>query len=299
MVAIDNHGGTWTLDVCDNTWEEVTTKGARVSGRPPLVYDYVSDLTYAMSVPAVHTFDTETSTWTSVPDSPNPPEFDPTIRSLFVLDQANRVIYGFQGPGPKEFYAYDIAANTWTELAQSPSQLSTGQVSTLVAFDPTIDRIVLYFEPFASGPTQRETWTFDPNSETWEQVATETPAFNFGWWAMGTEMAYDEASRNSVVFADASVAAFDAITNEWTVAKPTTNWPTGSTEGALREQFGPLYFSPLARLHHALVDDPVNDRVIVLGGSVRTYTEWEEGTDAWAYDPSANAWIELVPQQRN
>lgn len=47
VVVVDGDDGTWTFDVCTNTWARQATTGSPPSGRPGLVYDAASDLTYA------------------------------------------------------------------------------------------------------------------------------------------------------------------------------------------------------------------------------------------------------------
>lgn len=297
VVHVDSTGETWTFDVCTNTWTHVSTRGDNAAEGAYFFYDAVDDLTYAINegqpFPTVRTYDVETSTWTPVAPSRGLPMWEgPDPR--FVMDPTARVIYGYQFH-TGQLRAYDIAANTWTEVRQGEPRPPTGEyVDGLAAFDPTVRRIVLWSVVTA------ETWTFDPGSKAWERVSTPDPSLNFNFWK-GTEMAYDEASRRSVAFAEGTVAAFDATANRWSVAQTGTGWPS--------EQGGPLTPGALTRIGHGLVDDVVNGRVLVLGGSVRTpqgpwwlggtEESWQEGTDVWAYDVGATTWIELVAPQPN
>ena len=294
VVYVDSSGQTWTFDVCTNTWDRVATRGERPSGSDHLFYDAHDDLTYALggSLPTIRTFDVETSTWTAVAH----PDRSWAGDDQFVMDPDNRVIYGYLLGA--DMWAYDIARNTWTKVDQGALRPPTDWWGALTTVDPSVGRVMLYGlrsnDPVTAPPTEppvqsnvaAETWTFDLGTRSWTRVATATPLLNFGWYVRGTEMSYNEASRSTVIFADGTVAVFDTTTNQWTQPQPGKGWPDALETG------------PLARLGPGLVDDTVNGRVLVFGGSIRTPDEerqWQDGSDVWAYDVDANAWTELVP----
>lgn len=306
VVHVDSQGDTWTLDVCTNTWTRPSTRGEAPGEGAYFFYDAVTDRTYALSegdtFPVIRTYDVESSTWSPV----SPPRGLPMWQGpdpRFVLDPSERVIYGYQTT-TGQLRAYGIAANTWTDVGQGePHPPANPDMDGLAAFDPTAGRMVLYLQGPHEETTNPETWTFHPGTRTWTRVVTAaTPLFNFGWGIGRTEMTYNEASRNSVVVPDdGSVAGFSATANEWIVPQEKAGWPVPQ---AVTSTAGPL-----VRHGHGVVDDTVNGRVLVLGGSVSTTDprdetgmdwpgmSWQEGTDVWAYDVAASTWTELVPQQ--
>ena len=227
VVHVDSLGGTWTFDVCTNTWEKVTTRGQGPSKSTDLFYDTYGDLTYALggSLPTIHSFDVETATWATVPQA----DRSWAGADQYVMDPDNRVIYGYL-PGA-ELWAYDIANNTWTKVEQGTVRPPTDWWGALTTFDPSVGRIVLYglrssdsatqppAEPTETGMTA-QTWTFDIGRRIWEQISTPTPVVSFGWYVRGTEMTYDEASRRTVLVANGDMATFDATANLWKEPHP-------------------------------------------------------------------------------
>ena len=68
---------------------------------------------------------------------------------------------------------------------------------------------------------------------------------------------------------------------------------------------GDVEVDPVARLVDTMVVDPINERLVVIGGLVRRVGdpvggfEFENSTlptdDVWAYDPATNTWTLLLP----
>ena len=134
------------------------------------------------------------------------------------------------------------------------------------------------------------TWTFQPTSGLWsEQAAPPQLNFNYGLPG-GGEIAYDQSAQRTVIFSDGVLATYDATQDRWDkVPLP-------------RSLFNPLTETgPLARMDHVMVYDPVNERIVILGGWVRpsqnTGSEWPDADDVWAYKVASNTWTELVPSR--
>ena len=72
---------------------------------------------------------------------------------------------------------------------------------------------------------------------------------------------------------------------------------------------GDVEVDPVARLVDTMVVDPINERLVVIGGLVRRAGdpvggfEFENSTlptdDVWAYDPATNTWTLLLPASDN
>ena len=197
--------------------------------------------------------------------------------------------------------SYDLARNRWAPVEQGTVRPPIGEdVNAVGTFDASAGRIIL------NGDDQ--TWTFEPRTGTWAKVEAYTPQLNFGYFPWGTEVAYDPTTRKTVVFADGELVTFDATTGVWTIAPHGKGWPPPHRDppGVIRQSDGPdtLHASingPLARHGHALVHDPVNGRVLMVGGEFRSGKDadnpWDEGTDVWAYDVDTNTWTMVVPAQ--
>jgi hypothetical protein len=50
-------------------------------------------------------------------------------------------------------------------------------------------------------------------------------------------------------------------------------------------------------MHNQLLYDPLNERIIMLGGNVWVADAWIPRDDVWAFDTQAREWIELVPSK--
>jgi hypothetical protein len=294
VVHVEGSGETWTFDVCTNTWELVKTLGVAPPGDAELLYNPLDDLTYAVTPGTIRTFDVETSTWANVEPTPGvltvpgPP---------FAMDTVNGVIYGYD-PG-QQLKAYNIEGNTWAEVDQGGQRPPMDWAGAPMAtFDPSAGQMVLYGlqpnEPAIAPQVERsrseaiaESWTFDPGTGVWKRVLIQNSTlsiFTGFYFLTGTEMAYNEATTSTVVIDNDGVALFDASANRWSEAQPGAGWPNTT------------------RVGHGLVDDAVNGRVLMFGGSVpdpQSDSGWKDGTDVWAYDVAASTWTELVPPLSN
>lgn len=242
-------------------------------------------------------------------------------RQGYYLDPVRRTVYLYH-IGVGTMTSYDLARDRWARVEQGTVRPPVG-VDAVGAFDASAGRIILKVSFAGStGPVGVEipdtpsvygqTWTFEPASGTWAKLDAYTPELRYGWFPWGGEAVYDTTAGQTVVFADGKLVTFDAATGAWTTAAHGKGWPPedppdpGGT--VIRHTDGPDEIltgtvGPLARHGHALVDDPVNGRVLMLGGNFRSGKDadnpWDEGTDVWAYDVDTNTWTVVVPAQPN
>jgi hypothetical protein len=90
--------------------------------------------------------------------------------------------------------------------------------------------------------------------------------------------AYDEAVERTVVFGRLGAVAYDAASDRWELL--TADWDC---------QVGPTH-----RTGHAMVYDPVNRRLVVVGGTVFRGTDWVAADDVIAFDPATRGWTTLL-----
>jgi hypothetical protein len=320
VVVIDDIRATWTFDVCTNTWDKPATTGSSPPQGARLVYDAASDLTYAFGDAEVVAFDVESAVWTLV--NTGQTDLDgASAQHRVLLDADSRTVYVYN-TGNGELNSYDLARNRWAvEVDQGTKRPPVG-VDGLAAFDASVGRIVLKVlyhvqgsvtamgEPVSTPPVPvyGQTWTFDPATGTWAKVDTTTPELLFGYFPWGGEMTYDTTTRVSVVFSEGMLAMFDATTGEWATATVGSGWPPATpwadppdavaSQPDGTELLIPVTAGRLARTGHAVVDDVVNDRLLVLGGRVRDAADQpQKGSDAWAYHVASNTWTMVVPAQ--
>jgi hypothetical protein len=132
------------------------------------------------------------------------------------------------------------------------------------------------------------TWSFDPLAHAWTKKQAVLSGVNTGFIDSGREVTFDAAGGRTVFFSDGILATYDAGADAWKVVRSGPNWPpAGTIDGSST--------GPLARLYHSLIYDPVNERVVMLGGLARTEKGWQDPGDVWAYEMGTNSWIQLVP----
>ncbi len=87
------------------------------------------------------------------------------------------------------------------------------------------------------------------------------------------------------------LATYRTGADHWDEVYRGKGWPS---KFRLAEAAGGGLAGPLARTGHSLAYDPVNDRILVYGGTWQTTKGEEKSGDVWAYDVPSNTWTELV-----
>ncbi|MHA1201119.1 MAG: Kelch repeat-containing protein [Candidatus Heimdallarchaeaceae archaeon] len=257
-----NFGGTHTEDYSSNqTW----------------IYDYLED------------------SWTNA----NPTN-TPRLRGGHALayDSESDIVIMFGGGLGKDYnpyggetgyndtWAYDYNTNTWTNMTPSISPLGRGY--SILIYDSESDKMVLfggYHSPTSSAyydPTgevyQRETWTYDYNTNIWENVTPSTSPDP----RLGTDMAYDSESDRILLVGgythldttsmEDETWSFDLNSETWTQMNPDTSF-------AIRA--------------HSMAYDSESDKIVLFGGTNSTQLT-PYNAETWVYDFNADEWT-LMP----
>ncbi|MBN1320799.1 MAG: hypothetical protein JXA87_08160 [Thermoleophilia bacterium] len=176
-------------------------------------------------------------------------------------------------------WAYDLLANTWTELEPTGS-LPTGRADHSMVFVPSIGRVIL----FGGGADEylNDMWSYDPVANTWTELS---PAGSAPFARGRQSMVYASQTGKVVLFGGNSDSVYENMVADTWEYDPIANvWA----------QPEPLWDRPSARESHAMIYDPAAARVILFGGegpSRGTYLL----NDIWSYDFAKNTWIELDP----
>jgi len=296
VVAFDaGSATTWTFDVCTNTWQRMRPAQEPALGRRArLVYDADADLTIAFPVDgnALWTYSVEANKWTQLPASASSPDTFWTLGDLVYDPSSGDVL--LRDSKTTGLWSYAVETNTWTQVdqggdvpAENPGQQGgEPHFHSLLTYDAVVDRLVL---TLLGDAMQRDgTWSFDPGAGAWTNQKSRPPALNTGYVESGGEAVFDAARGVTVAFSDGVLATYDAGADEWTTVKPGPGWPR-------MDAADDMPTGPLARLGHWLVYDPVNERIVMLGGQARMLKGWRDLDDVWAYDLSTNSWLRLVP----
>lgn len=166
----------------------------------------------------------------------------------------------------------------WTEVvtATRPSSRS----GAAMAWDGVSNQVLL-FGGSDNVNVFSDTWVFT-NGE-WAQRATGTAAHPSA--RLNTRMAFDPIRRRVVLFGGQDMGPDDAINLQDTWEWDGTTWREIAVTGAV----------PSGRGHHAMVFDPIRQRVMLLGGC-RNFSPIPKGSslaDQWEWDGAQ--WTQVTP----
>jgi hypothetical protein len=297
---------TWTYDVCTNTWQRMGPLDT-LDGAPDwLVYDADSDRTVAFTdTGQFWSYDLEADRWTKAGWFPEIRRGwgEGSWRTGAVYHDPSGLIIIYDGA---TMWAYDVEGGTLTEIPQRPDPSRPPGAGTpphtraagiesahydpsggdFIGYDPRINRLVVLVRPARPGgpSTPRpadETWTFDPGSGTWRAEAwASTPAVGY-LGASGGPAAYDEVSGLTLFPDDAKLRAYDAPQRTW---RSEPFW-AGSSE---------LAVSWCARSFDSSVYDPLNRRIVCLGGAVYRGDGPEDTSGVSALSTATGQWRWLL-----
>ena len=175
---------------------------------------------------------------------------------------------GFDGTDAlSETWAYDAAAESWTDLRPESEDQPAATRQMPAAYDPTNDRVISF---------DGSSWGYEVAANVWYLLSPKgdklTPA------RVGASMVRDEQSGKMILYGGTDMDkafdetwSYDPVANTWTNLEPAGPIPPG------RSDAGMAY-------------DPVSGTVILFGG---VDGEFNCLADTWAYDPESNAWSKL------
>ena len=313
---------TTSFDVCTNTWASAkSAPWTQASwGGPAVVYDPGTDALLALTVSETHptevsTYSSATHEWadTTVPQKLlswaysvdrdqwallKPVAFPPGLESASlthgVLDPTSgQVLFLMEAAGSRTLWSYSPGWGTLTQLGGPVPAGRSGDPGLIL--DDRARRLVLILWGSSPG-IPGETWTFDLLSQKWIDQGAEPPELPFEgssrlFEESRSEAAFDPVSQRTFVLLNGQLATYRTGTDHWDAVYPGNGWPS---KLRLAEAKGGGLAGPLTRTGHSLVYDPVNQRILVYGGTWQT-TKGETRTgDIWAYDVPINTWTELV-----
>ena len=281
IVDVDDDVATWTFDVCTNTWTQMHPS-QEPFGWVELAYDVDSDLTIGVVscrncdvVPTgiAWAYDLEANTWTEKGAAPR------DVTSLVYDTVAGLVVAAAPLSFLPELWTYDVDTDAWTPLltaspATLPGPHAGGADHWAFAYDASVDRIIAYGDP---------TLLLDLRTGTVSRSGTEWPGVWGKGWVGGPApaIAYDEAAERTVVYGNGRAAVYDAAADHWEVlvdADPRrSDWSPSS-----------------------MVYDPVNERLVVYGETVRTTDGSTAASpdDVLAFDTRTREWTVLLEIDR-
>jgi hypothetical protein len=277
LLVLHTDNEIWHFDLCTNTWRRSAAALPDDTYVGASVYDAGSDLVVSFSASKVFVYDTETE---SVRGAERPARGD---RTRAVYDPVSDLIFVRDY---ERLWTYDVDLDAWQEVAQAGVRLPFTNEGVLLAYDASAERIVLYHVQGGWG----QTYEFDPATSAWTRLILGSRRmapemrFWFGDLVAGGEIAYDEASARTIVFNQGRVIAYDATADSWELVfdSPMECW-------ACAEPADPSHRGG-ARLAY----DPVNHRILVVGGTRHSGSDSVGLDDVLAFDLATGTWIELL-----
>lgn len=301
----------WAFDVCTNTWQKVD---ASVAGaQDPLLEKLVTDpageavLGFRIGLAPVLRYDPVAQSWSSLAVTGGGSDMavpmvvhDPDGEEFLAFDAnliTEAIAAGTSGTG---VLALRLDDRAWT--AVDPAEAGDRPRATMqqyaVAYDSVAKRLILVITPPDASQDPAQTWAFDPQSRTWSRVADVPRTLAGGYpGGYGFALAFDPVTARTWAFGDTAMLGYDAVADDWVVAERDAGWPDSM-------MLGDVEVDPTARIVGTMIADPVNQRLVVIGGEVRRVGDQaggfiKEGSllvtdDVWAYDPAANTWTMLL-----
>jgi hypothetical protein len=254
-------------------------------GTGQLVYDVDSDLTIASDGTRMWAYDLGANTWAE--KGPFAPFVRHHFESLRFYDPVSGHVVALANDAERlhlELWSYDVETDTWTPIPQA-EPLAIGPHYEFFAYDASVDRLVAYTNAWLAGDFEAETWLFDLLAGTWSGTGAVTPqGFSAGMIGLEPAIAYDEAAQRTVLLGQGHAAAYDATGDRWEtlyVGSASENQPSACG-------------SPECRQLPFMVYDPVNERLIVYGGSFWTGSAWVYPDDVLAFGTRTREWTVLL-----
>jgi phage baseplate assembly protein gpV len=276
--------GTWTFDVCSNTWTLMQSESGPHTGLA-VVYDPGVDLIFSVdhpedpvaSPPHAWTYSLADNTWTR--KGPAPAH---VVRLWYDVASARVAAWAAHADDdPGTIWAYDVATDTWAVVGalEVLGGFPWGNPGDdLLAYDASLDRVV------ATVVGGSETRLFDMQTDSVAVAGATAPwAGQCGWFSArycygrvaGAAIAYDERAQRTVVLIGGYMFSYDAAADRWE-----TLYGPGAADTSDAVASASAAASALALYSSDMVFDPVNGRLVVLG-DIDAVVAFDATTRAW------------------
>jgi N-acetylneuraminic acid mutarotase len=174
---------TWAYDAGGNTWTELKPNGADTfAPGPAAAYDPVGARVMNIGGPdasgsltGMGAYDPAANTWTELKPAGSVPSWRSGGCMVYDPTSGKMVLFGgcanWADPSTylNDTWAYDPAANTWTEL-QPKGSVPSARRDYSVAYDPATRRLIMFGGDDADMFFPNDTWAYDPAANTWAEL---------------------------------------------------------------------------------------------------------------------------------
>lgn len=287
---------TVTYDFNSNTWEKITANQYPYQKTSMgMAYDSESNKTIIyggspekdVASNQTWVFDSNDNTWVNAAPTTNP-----GLRGgvYMVYDSESDVIVLFCGgldedANPlgvsisyNDTWVFNYNANTWTNV--TPAISPPGRHSFGIAYDSESDRVIIFGGflygsggYFADEYYSKETWAFDYNSNSWENLTTSSGPDG----RTHHNMAYDSESDRIIMFGGYHYADDSYGDETWSFDYNSNTWTQKDALGT----------SPF-KYKQSMAYDSESDKIIIFGGS--STSVYDISDETWTYDYNSDIW---------
>lgn len=260
-------GDLWQLDLANNTWTRLAAGPSARFGHVA-AYDAKRERLLIWSGQGgsgffddTWAYDLKSRAWRNL----NPAGAKPAQRygSCAAIDPAGDKLYvshGFASGRFNDTWAYDLAANTWTEVSPASGERPIKRCLHRCTWDPANNRLQLMGGQTDGVAALDDVWAFDPRARAWQPQtgAPRPPARNF------SAAVVDPAANTVLLFGGQGLG--DPLADTWSLNLRSGQW----------SELKPAGSAPSARHGHDAVYDPAGRRLILFGGAAG-----QELADLW------------------
>ncbi len=169
-------------------------------------------------------------------------------------------------------WSYDYNTNTWTNL--EPATAPTARTYGAMAYDEQSDRIILFGGILEGTSVAADTWAYDYNTNTWEEMSPAShPSPRFQ-----ATMAYNSAADRMILYGGVNPAV---LQDTWAYHYESDTWTNLNPSEHPTEAPGQMTY------------DSEDDLCILFGGSY-DFEETSMSSATWGYDYSSNSWTSFA-----
>jgi N-acetylneuraminic acid mutarotase len=210
-------------------------------------------------------YDFGTNTWTNLEPSKAPANLK-GASMVYDAESDRMILFGgwatnLSGDGSNETWAFDYETNTWTKM--DPEIRPPSRYYHAMAYDTESDRVILWGGYGPKPIDVSSVWAYDYNTNTWEELISDTAPEPVGYGAM----VYDPVVDLTFLYAGKELWSFNFNSNTW---HQVSDSPTP----------GDLLF-----LDMVFVDS--TGQVIIFGGGPNLNIHFNK---TWSYNPQSDSW---------
>ena len=275
------------LGTTGGVWRNATPAGSPSSRYAPVMaYEAASERLILFSGQShmndTWSYDPNVNQWMNLDATGPPPPGYMGAPAMAYDTQAHRVIlFGVDWPWPNETWAFNPAANLWTNLLPPASPSARHDAS--IAYDNLADRILLFgggdVAPHHPYSSSNDTWSYSYVTNSWTQLhPAKSPDRR-----LGGAMVYDSTADRVILFGGCA----NGIDFTCTLMNDTWIYRYASNEWT---QVTPPV-APSPRSFAAAAYDSRDDAVLLFGGADGQSVL----NDTWTYSFFENRWTNRTP----